>query len=54
MAVVTLLALFGSNEDLFDFLDPIGGRLSIGLLRNGPFMKESRDGERQQDEDSDH
>ena len=36
MAVVTLLALFGTDEDLLDLIDPLFRALAVGLLRHRP------------------
>ncbi len=37
--IVALLAVFRPNENLFNFRDPIGWRLPISLLRDGPLME---------------
>src|SRR5215467_15208685 len=52
MAVVTLLAFFGSNEYLFDLLNPIRLPLAIDFLRNGSFMIDAIETDEQKEQDS--
>jgi hypothetical protein len=41
--IMALLAVFRSNEDLFNFLHPVGLSLSLCLLRNGAAMIQAGD-----------
>src|SRR5512147_3343919 len=50
MAVVTLLAVFGPDEDLFDLRHPFGRSLRFAFLRNRPFVVEAVDGDYEKDE----
>jgi hypothetical protein len=45
MSIVALLAVLGTNEDLFDLRNPVRRRLAVGLLRDGPFMEKRVDGD---------
>src|SRR5512146_541557 len=50
MAIVTLLAVFGPHEDLFDLRYPVGRSLGLAFLRNRPFVKEGIAGDHEKDE----
>src|SRR5512142_11506 len=50
MTIVTLLTVFGPDEDFFDVRYPLGRSLGLAFLGNRPFVIESIAGDHEKDE----